>query len=48
MITKDEAINNIKLILKNEIKTFYRKSHKGRPNALTLDATLDAFFLCFS
>ena len=46
MINKSEAINNIKLKLEEIIKPHYRKSHKGRHNALTISEFLDAFFLC--
>jgi hypothetical protein len=45
MINKSEAINNIKCQLEEIIKCDYRKSNKGRPNALTISEFLDAFFL---
>ena len=46
MINKERAIIKIKKILNNEIKLFYRKSNKGRPNALKLEQVIDAIFLC--
>ncbi len=48
MINKSEAIDNIKSQLEEIIKYDYRKSNKGRPNALTISEFLDAFFLCSS
>jgi hypothetical protein len=48
MINKNKAIANIKLKLEEIIKPNYRKSNKGRSNALTISEFLDAFFLCSS
>jgi hypothetical protein len=41
---KDLAISEFKNIIKDKI--IYRQSIKGRPNALSLDDVLNAFFLC--
>ena len=41
---KTIAIDKYKNIIKDKIK--YRLNNKGRPNALSLDDVLNAFFLC--
>ena len=41
---KNLAINEYKNVIKDKIK--YRLNNKGRPNALSLDDVLNAFFLC--
>jgi hypothetical protein len=46
MITKEKAIIETKNILKKQLEKFYRKNNKGRPNALTIEQSLDAIFLC--
>ena len=45
----NNAINSIKIDITDAVKNKYVKNtNKGRPNALSLDETLNAFFLCFT
>lgn len=47
-MNKDEGINKIKEILKNNINCKYKLNtvRKGRPHVLTTEQCLDAIFLC--